>query len=196
MVATLRVMLDQVAAPADPDLAVASRDLTSALAAGAPAGCEVEGIIPAVPATRVDEIAARLPGLARLHKVALARRELSGALQLGVPSGIGGGMIHSPTLFGPLVKHDRIHDHDQTVVTVWDLGPWEMPADMPKASVAWHKAMLKRAVKHADAVVVPTHSVGEGVAEIAPKLAERTRVIAGAAPLGFSVPTDEVGRRR
>jgi glycosyltransferase involved in cell wall biosynthesis len=104
-------------------------------------------------------------------------------------------MIHSPSLFAPLVRHDRVHDHDQTVVTVWDLRPWESPAELPRAVVAWHKAMLKRAVKHADAVVVPTHSLAARLLEIAP-LGDRVRVIAGASPLAFSVPVDEVGRRR
>ncbi len=55
--------------------------------------------------------------------------------------------------------------------------------------------MLKRAVKHADAVVVPTHAMAVRLAEIA-KLGERIRVIAGAAPEGFAVPRDDVGRRR
>ncbi|WP_106815969.1 glycosyltransferase [Microbacterium timonense] len=193
MVATLRVVLDQLVAPTEPALAEASRELARALVAGAPAGCEVEAV---APAGGDPEAWAAVPGLAGVRRTALARRELAAALQLGVGTGIGGGMIHSPSLFAPLVRHDRVHDHDQTVVTVWDLRPWESPAELPKAAVAWHKAMLKRAVKHADAVVVPTHSIGERLAEIAPRLSDRTRVIAGAAPLGFSVPTDEVGRRR
>jgi glycosyltransferase involved in cell wall biosynthesis len=137
-----------------------------------------------------------VPGLVGVRRTALQRRELAAALQLGVGTGIGGGMIHSPTLFAPLVRHDRVHNHDQTVVTVWDLRPWESPGDLPRPAVAWHKAMLKRAVKHADAVVVPTHSLAQGLSQIAPRLADRLRVIAGASPLGFSVPTDEVGRRR
>lgn len=196
MVATLRVMLDQVAAPTDPDLELASRELARALADAAPAGCEVEGIIPGVPAARVDEIALELPGLERLHKVALARRELSAALQLGVATGIGGGMIHSPTLFAPLVKHDRIHDNDQTVVTLWDLRAWEAPDELSRTVVGWQRAMLKRAAKHADAIVVPTHSMAEALEEVAPRLGDRVRVIPGASPAGFAVPADEVGRRR
>lgn len=196
MVATLRVVLDQVATPTDPDLALASRELADALVETAPAGCEVEGIVPSVAAARVDEIAGELPGLARLHKVALARRELAAALQLGVATGIGGGMVHSPTLFAPLVKHDRVHDSDQTVVTLWDLAAWEYPDELPRAVSAWQRAMLKRAVKHSDAVVVPTHAMARALAEMAPRVAERVRVIAGAAPAGFAVPSDEVGRRR
>lgn len=191
MTATLRVMLDQLIAPTEPDLETASRELTRGLIAGTPAGCEVEGIAPAGPPDRPVDVA----GLAGVRRTALARRELAAALQLGVSSGIGAGMIHSPTLLAPLVRHDRVHDNDQTVVTIWDLGPWEAPGESPKSVVAWHRAMLKRAVKHADAVVVPTHSMARRLAGIA-KLGERIRVIAGAAPHGFTVPTDEVGRRR
>ena len=191
MTATLRVMLDQLVAPTDPDLETASRELTRGLIAGTPAGCDVEGIAPAGPAARPVEIS----GLAGVRRTALARRELAAALQLGVGSGIGGGMIHSPTLFAPLVKHDRVHENDQTVVTIWDLGPWDAPGEWPKSTVGWHRAMLKRAVKHADAVVVPTHSLARQLGGIA-KLGERIRVIAGAAPSGFAVPVDEIGRRR
>lgn len=191
MVATLRVMLDQLVASTEPELAEASRELARALVAGAPSGCEVEAIAPAGP----DDGLSAVAGLAGVRRTALPRRELAGALQLGVGTGIGGGMIHSPSLFAPLVRHDRVHDHDQTVVTVWDLRPWESPGDLPRSVVAWHRAMLKRAVKHADAVVVPTHSLAERLVELAP-LGDRIRVIAGASPLGFAVPTDEVGRRR
>ena len=71
VVATLRVVLDQLAAPAEPDLEMVSRELTRALIISAPQGCEVEGIIPGVSSGRVDEVAAELSGIARLHKVAL-----------------------------------------------------------------------------------------------------------------------------
>ena len=193
MVATLRVVLDQLVAPSEPELAEASRELARALVLGAPSGCEVEAI---APAGGVEGALEAVPGLSGVRRTALPRRELAAALQLGVGTGIGGGMIHSPTLFAPLVRHDRVHDHDQAVVTVWDLRPWESPSELPRAVVAWHKAMLKRAVKHADAVVVPTHSLAARLLEIAPDLKDRVRVIAGASPLEFSVPTDEVGRRR
>lgn len=194
MVAVLRVVLDQVVAPTDADLATASRELARALVGAAPAGCAVEAIVPAV-SDVAGTLEGAVPGLADVNRSSLARRELAAAWQLGVASGIGGGMIHSPTLLAPLVKHDRVHDHDQTVVTLWDLDAWERPEELARGSVTWHKAMLKRAVKHADAVVVPTHAHAARLADIAP-LGDRIRVIAGAAPAGFRVPTDEVGRRR
>ncbi len=191
MTAILRVMLDQVASPTDADLAVAARDLTRALIAVAPDGCAVEGVAPSGGAGDPSAI----PGLVDVRRTTLARRELATALQMGVATGIGGGMIHAPTLMAPLVRHDRVHDHDQTVVTVWDLRPWEAPAELPKPVVAWHRAMLKRAAKHADAVVVPTHAIGERLSGLA-RLGGRVRVIAGAPAIDLAVPRDAVGRRR
>lgn len=191
MVATLRVVLDQLVTPTDPDLAVASRELATALVSGAPSGCDVEAVLPA----GGDAAAPAVAGVSGVRRLALPRRELSTALQLGLGTGIGGGMIHSPTLFAPLVRHDRVHDNDQTVVTVWDLRAWEAPSELPRTVVAWQRGMLKRAVRFADAVVVPTHAHAERLGEIA-KLGDRVRVIAGAAPAGFRVPTDEIARRR
>lgn len=194
MTAVLRVVLDQLVAPTDPDLRVATRELSRALVAAAPTGCAVEGIVPAASDTAAT-LEAAVPGLADATRTPLARRELAAAWQLGVVTGAGGGMIHSPTLFAPLVKHDRVHEHDQTVVTLWDLDAWERPSELPRTVVGWHKAMLKRAAKHADAVVVPTHAAAERLAGLGP-FGDRVRVIAGAAPAGFAVPTDEIGRRR
>lgn len=194
MTALLRVVLDQVVAPTGADLAMASRELGRALVRSAPTGCAVEGIVPAVP-DAAGVVEGSVPGLASLSRQALARRELAAAWQLGVAPGVGGGMIHSPTLLAPLVKHDRVHDHDQTVVTLWDLDAWERPAELPRPAVTWHKAMLKRAARFADALVVPTHAAAARVSELG-AFGDRVRVIAGAAPAGFAVPTDEVGRRR
>lgn len=195
MAATLRVVLDQLAVPIEPTLSEATRELARALIASAPRDCEVAGILPAVPSAARDAVTAALPGIADLHVMSLARRELAATWQLGVAPGVGGGMIHSPSLFAPLVRHDRVHDNDQTVVTVWDLRPWEAPDELPRATVAWHRAMLKRAAKHADAVVVPTHAMAESLSGLG-HLGDRIRVITGAAPRDFAVPRDEVGRRR
>ena len=195
MTVALRVVLDQLVAPVDADLAAASSGLARGLVAAAPAGCEVTAIVPAATPEQLESLHRDVNGLADTQRTVLARRELATAWQLGAMPGVGGGMIHSPTLLAPLAKHDRLHDHDQTVVTVWDLAPWETPSELPRAAVAWHRAMLKRAVKHADAVVVPTHAMALRLAEHA-RIGDRLRVIAGAAPIGFARPTDGAGRLR
>lgn len=194
MTALLRVVLDQVLAPTASDLTTASRELGRALVRTAPAGCAVEAIVPAVP-DAAGTLEGAVPGLASLSRASLGRRELAAAWQLGVAPGIGGGMIHSPTLMAPLVRHDRVNDNDQTVVTIWDLDAWERSPELHRGAVTWQKAMLKRAARFADAVVVPTHALAATVAELG-AFGDRVRVIAGAPPAGFAVPTDEIGRRR
>ena len=187
MGARLRVVLDQLVHVVDQDQAWAALDLTRALVDTAPSGCDVEAIVPAQ-----GEVA--VPGLSGVHRLSLARRELAASWQMGIAPGIGGGLIHSASLMAPLVRHDRVHDNDQTTVTLWDLRAWDSPETLAKSAVSWNRAMLKRAAKHADAVVVPTHTIGARLAEIA-KLGERIRVIPGAAPTGFVVPLDAAQRR-
>lgn len=136
-----------------------------------------------------------IAGVAGVHALGLARRELAASWQLGFTPGVGGGMIHAPTLMAPLAKHDRLHNHDQVAVTVWDLQAWEAPETLPKSLVAWQRGMLRRAVKHADVVVVPSHEMADRIGSFA-KLGDRVRVIAGAPPEGFTAPLDAVARRR
>lgn len=195
MTVTLRVVLDQVNAPADTAPAVAARELARGLVATAPSGCAVEAIVPASGPDVAAALEATVPGLVDITRLRLPRRELAAAWQLGAASGAAGGLIHAPSLMAPLVRHDRVHDHDQTVVTVWDLDPWEHPDELPRTAVTWHRAMLKRAARFADAVVVPTHAAAARIGELA-GLGDRVRVISGAAPEQFRVPSDEVGRRR
>ena len=186
--AVLRVVLDQVNDVVDADQAEAARSLTSGLAATAPQKCTVEAIVPGGGSEPVVD------GADSVHRLVLARRELGAAWQLGVIAGVGGGMIHAPTLFAPLAKHDRANDYDQTVATVWDLRAWSVPEQLSRASVLWQRSMLKRAVKHADAVVVPTHAMAEQLATLG-RFGDRIRVIPGAAPTGFAIPLDAAERR-
>lgn len=180
MTVQLRVVVDQIGV--DADLARAALGLTEGLIRTAPRGCVVSGIAPS--GTEVP-----VAGLHDVRTLPLARRELAAAWQMGIAAGVGGGLIHSATLLAPLVRHDRVHDNDQTTVTLWDLCAWENPDALPKTSVAWQRAMLKRAVRHADAVVVPSHAMAERLAEIT-SLGDRIRVIAGAAPARFREPAD------
>jgi glycosyltransferase involved in cell wall biosynthesis len=193
MTATLRVVLDQLETVADDDQASAALELARGLVAGAPSGCEVEGLTPALRGG--TDATESVDGLASSRALGLARRELAAAWQMGVTAGAGGGMIHSATLMAPLVRHDRVHDHDQTVVTVWDLRAWDGADALPRATVGWQRAMLKRAARFADAIVAPTHSLAERLAELS-GAGDRIRVIGGAAPDGFSTPQDAPGRLR
>lgn len=191
MVVSLRVVLDQLSTIVDPDIAEAEREIARALVATAPRGCEVEAI---VPAGDEDAAQAAVAGLSGVRKAALSRGRLAASWQIGVTAGVGGGLIHAPSPLAPLVRHDRVNENDQTVVTMWDLAAWEQP-ESPRAAVLGQRSLLKRAEKYADAIIVPTHAMAERLGELA-TLSGRVRVIAGAAPTGFAEPSDAVGRRR
>jgi glycosyltransferase involved in cell wall biosynthesis len=188
--ATLRVVLDQLVAPTRADLAEASGELARALVATTPKGCDVAALLPA-PGWNSSPVA----GIDEVDRLPLQRRELAASWQFGLVPGVGKGMIHSPTLLGPLVRHDRVNETHQVVVTLWDVRAWEAPDTLSRPDVMWHRAMLRRAEKHADAVVVPTHALAARVSELG-RFGNRVRVIGGAAPADFRVPGDVVGRLR
>lgn len=191
---TLRVVVDQIAAPAPGPLGRYSEELTRQLIATAPRGCDVEGIASALAPERSELIETALPGLRALHTTTLPRRELTAAWQLGITT-TQGGMIHAPGLLAPLRRHDRQNDGHQIAVTVHDVLAWTHPASMSTTTVAWHKTMMRRARKHADAVVVPSHALAEQLFEIA-AFGDRVRVIPGAARSGLVVPSDADARAR
>lgn len=185
----LRVIVDDMLAT--PGLASRySEELTRELIAAAPIGTSVEGVVAASTEAEYESIEARLPGLAGLHKSSLARRELTLAWQHGFTRLPGGGMVHSPSLFAPLSNHDRINNAgEQTVVTLHDALAWSHPDSLPPRTVSWRRAMAKRAQRYADAVVVPTHAVGERLRDFL-DFGDRIRVIGGAASTRLSRPAD------
>jgi glycosyltransferase involved in cell wall biosynthesis len=193
MTTTLRFILDQLIAPVPGPIGRYARDLARAVIETAPDGCVVEGIVSASPADESDHILREVPGLSDLYKTSLPRRELAAAWQLGLTTSPGGGFIHAPSLFAPLRKHAR-EDGTQVVVTVHDLLAWRHPEAMSGTAVTWEKAMLKRARKHADAVVVPTHALAEQIGMVA-DFGDRVRVIPTAPRSGLIVGDDAEERR-
>ncbi len=191
MTTTLRVIVDQMVAPSPGGVGRYTEDLTRQLIATAPRGCEVEGIVSASPPAVQDELRRRLPGLSGLYSTPLARRELSRAWQLGLTA--VGGMIHSPSLLAPLRGHDRVNDGMQVVVTIHDVAAWTHPDTLSRQEVRWHRSMAKRARRHADAVVVPTHAVAEELTEYL-DFGDRLRVIGGAVGSAIVPPADPDAR--
>lgn len=186
---TLRLIIDDMLAPNPGGLPRYTSELASALIDAAPRGCTVEGFVAASPEPSYEMIAQRLPGLAHLHKSALARRELSAAWQHGFTRLPGTGMVHAPSLFAPLARHDRLNDGDQIAVSIHDTIAWSHPESLSPRVVSWHKAMVKRAQRYADAIVVPSHSVLDQLREIA-DFGDRVRVIAGAPSSTLALPVD------
>jgi glycosyltransferase involved in cell wall biosynthesis len=185
----LRVILDEMISSQPAETAGYTEELTRALIRHAPAGAAVAGIIGSSPEPDYDRVNERLPGLSDLFKSALTHQQLIGAWQHGftrVPS----GMLHAPSLFAPLRKHDRVNSRsDQVIVTIHDVDAWTHPESVGSRRASWTKAMATRAYKYADAVVVPTHSIAAQLDEII-GFGDRVRVIGGAANSQLELPLD------
>jgi glycosyltransferase involved in cell wall biosynthesis len=191
---TLRVVLEPLVTNASESLGRYTTELTRALVAAAPRNCDVTGMVSAVADEEYHQIARTLPGIANLEKSYFASRELGVAWQLGVVSSAGAGLIHSPSLLAPLRRHDRA-DGTQITVTLHDLYAWSSPGSLTPAFVLWQKAMLKRARKHADAIIVPSHALAQHLAEIA-DFGDRIRVIPGAGSTWLELPANAEARAR
>lgn len=194
---TLRVIVDRIVGPTPGGIGRYTEELTRELITSAPNGCEVTGIVSASPESDYRTLEMLLPGIAGLYKSALDRKQLQLAWQYGLTRLPGKGMVHAPSLFAPLGRHDRLNDEgDQTVVTVHDVIPWTHPDAVSPRRAAWCRAMAKRAHRYADAVVVPTHTVAAQLDEIF-DFGDRIRVIGGAVSSKLTVPVDpEVRAKR
>lgn len=177
---TLRVVLDQVGDPVPSGTGRYALELTRALIETAPRGCDVAGIVASSPVSEYERIEQQLPGLSNLHRSALDRRQLAAAWQHGFTRLPGAGMVHAPSLFAPLYRHDRVQSPgEQVVVTIHDAAAFTHPDSVPGRAAAFTRAMAKRAERYADAIVVPTHAVADDLS-LALDLGDRVRVIAGA----------------
>jgi len=192
----LRVIIDDMLARTPNSISRYTEELTRALITYAPAGCSVEGIVSASTELEYDSIRLKLPGLTGMYKSALARRELVAAWQHGFTHIPGGGMIHATSLLAPLSRHDRLNrSGHQIAVTIHDVNAWTHPGSYGSRRVAWHKAMVQRAYKYADAIIVPSHAVADELADIV-DFGERVRVIGGAVSSSLALPADSAARAR
>lgn len=193
---TLRVILDDMLLRGGGPLARYAEELSRALVRAAPRGADVAGVVAASPEGDYARVRELVPGLRELHKSALARRELQAAWQRGFTVLPGSGMVHSTSLLAPLRRHDRTvpGGGEQTVVTIHDALAWTRPELLPSRQASWAKSMGRRAEKHADAVVVPTHAVAADLEQHL-DLAGRVRVIGVAPSSSLDLPADAADRR-
>jgi glycosyltransferase involved in cell wall biosynthesis len=147
----LVVLLEQVLAPVPGGTGRYSRELTAALAATAPTGWTVGSAV----ARHADPTRAMIPGVEGPHLLPLPRQALIAAWDSGVPLWPGGDTVHAPT---PLAPPGPRRGRD-LVVTVHDTVPWTHPDGLTRRGVGWHRRMIGRAARRADALVVPTEAV-------------------------------------
>lgn len=186
---TLRVIVDELVGDEPGGARRYTEELTRQLIRTAPRDCIVEGVVSNVSEEQLQEVRDRLPGIAAVTRLPLARRELALAWQSGLSVGGPPGMLHAPTLLAPLRRHPQLEVPQQVAVTIHDTLAWTHPESIGHAATLWTKAMVKRARKHADAVVVPTHAVAARISEVV-DFGDRIRVIGGAPATALRLPPD------
>jgi glycosyltransferase involved in cell wall biosynthesis len=190
---TLRAIADDAVSrmPAGPRIDGLTRyagELTRALIDSAPPACDVELIVSSRSKDELAELEAEFPGASRITTASLSHGALATMWANGVSVAAGTGFLHAPSLFAPLVRGNKTAVR-QLVVTIHDTVPWTHPASLGASQSAWLRRMAHRAVKHSDAVVVPSHSVAEELAERL-DLGERIRVIPGAVSRSIVLPEE------
>ncbi|WP_309615649.1 glycosyltransferase family 1 protein [Salinibacterium sp.] len=186
---TLHVILDEMLAPSSSGVDRYTENLALALIGAAPRGCDVGGLVGASTEPQYARIHEALPGLTALGKNALARRELTAAWQHGFTRLPGRGLLFAPSLFAPLARHDRVNAGEQIIVAVHDALQWSHPEALTAHTLSWRRAMIKRAERYADAVVVPTHAVADALDEFT-GFGNRVRVVSPAPDSALALPGD------
>ncbi|MEU4801891.1 glycosyltransferase [Actinosynnema sp. NPDC023587] len=152
----LVVLTEQLLAPVPGGTGRHTRELAAALAATAPPGWEVTGVV----SRRADVRGAVIPGVHGPRVLPLPRRALIAAWEHGVPYWPGGDAVHAPTPLAP--------PRGRVVVTVHDVVPWTHPGTLTARGAAWHRKVILRAVSRAAAIVVPTAAVADELRRHAP----------------------------
>jgi glycosyltransferase involved in cell wall biosynthesis len=155
----LVVITEQLLAPVPGGTGRYTRELAAALAATAPSGWTVTGVV----SRQADVEAATVPGVEGPRILPLPRRALIAAWERGVPLWPGGDSVHAPTPLAPPARRGR-----GLVVTVHDTVPWTHPGTLTPRGVAWHRHAISRATRRAGAIVVPTRAVADELSRCAP----------------------------
>ena len=141
-------VLEQCLSPVPGGTGRYSRELAGALARTAPPGSAVIGVT----ATHRGRVG--VPGVPE-HRLPLPRRGLVAAWERSAHPRVPGDVVHAPTPLAPARGARPL------VVTVHDAVPWSHPETLTRRGVAWHRAVVGRAARTADLLVVPTRAVAD-----------------------------------
>ncbi|MCU1586685.1 MAG: glycosyl transferase group 1 [Frankiales bacterium] len=176
------LILEQCLAPVPGGVGRYSRELAVALRDTAPAGSSVEGV------TAFHRKQLDIPGVP-VWRLPLPRRPLIAAWERGRWPVVPGDVVHAPS---PL--HPR-RGTAPLVVTIQDAVPWTFPRMLTPRGVAWHRAMIARAVAEADLVVVTTQATADELAKHVPIKAPLVVGLGRSSDLDLPADADERAAR-
>jgi glycosyltransferase involved in cell wall biosynthesis len=196
-VPTLTVVVEQLLAPVPGGTGRVTAELTTALAATAPAGWRVRTVC-AWHRSTAEAVVAGPAGEIRPRRLPFGRRVLTALWERGLPPLLRGDAVLAPTpLFPPAVPTvlQRFWGRQRQIVIVHDAVPYSHPETLSPRGVRWHRRMIGRAAARADAIVVPTLAVAAELAEALTITAPVTAVGWGVGR-SFRVPQDGAERVR
>lgn len=175
LVPVLTLITEQSLAPVPGGTGRYTVEVGRALVRSVPADWQIRGVT----AWHRDVGPARVSGVAGPTRLPVPRRALTALWERGLPPRVPGDVVHATTPLAPTARRLR---RGALVVTVHDAVPFTHPELLTARGAAWHRRMIARAARTADAVVVPTEAVrrvlssfvdldtrvaviGEGVAE-------------------------------
>ena len=170
-------------------LRASARELTVALAETAPRGCASALLI--ANNTEVPELT---HSKTRVEVMPL-HTSMIPFIWRGGPSArpLDGEFVHSLSPLVPLRRRAEA-DGSQTSVTVSNTLPWDAPGVLPKGQAKHIRSLVRRAFKHADVVITPTHAVAERLIDLYGS-ASQVQVLPLAAPAEYLAGPDAAERR-
>lgn len=165
----LSVLTEQCLAPVPGGTGRYAREVAAALAAAPRPGWQVRTLV----AFHRDISAAHIAGLDPPRRLPVGRRALTALWQRGLPPAPAGSVVHATTPLAPVGVRPR---RGAVVVTIHDLVPYTHPDTLTSRGAAWHRRMIERAGRYADAIVVPTHVVAGELAALT-GISRQVRVI-------------------
>lgn len=189
----LRLIVDQLLSPIPGGIGRYAAELGRALIDTAPEDRGVVGVVSHVKPDALDPVSEQLPGLAGIDVLSRPYRVLAVSWQLGAVTAGDlprGTSTHGTSLLTPLVAADRGRP---VTTTIHDTVAWTHPETLTAFGAQWHRAMGRRAARHADAIVVPTRAVADELRELLP-VGDRVHVIGGAPSSRLALPADADAR--
>lgn len=186
---TLNVIGEFLEGWEQPGLRAAARDLALALAETAPRRCSsallVAGnsVLPEIDHPRLSV------QIIPLHTSVIPLLWLGGS----AARPLDGEFVHAMSPLVPLRRRDE-HDGSQTSVTVLNTLAWDAPEALPKGQAKHLKQLVRRAVKHADVIITPTHAVAARLQELYGSSLQ-VQVLPLASPSEYVASDDAVARR-
>lgn len=182
----LTLIAEQCLAPVPGGTGRYTAQIGAALASCAPAGWSVRSVT----AWHRRSAAAALPGVDGPHRLPAGRRALTALWEHGLPPWPGGDSVHATTPLAPARRAAPL------IATVHDVVPWTHPQTLTARGVGWHRRMIARLVRYADAIVVPSAAVASELDQLF-SIGERLHVIPhGVTALPPPTPERAALRRR